>query len=31
LHLDDATSGDDDDDDILIEMRLVPAKPPVKP
>jgi Flp pilus assembly protein TadD len=33
LHLDDATSVDFDDNegDVLIEIRLVPAKPPIKP
>jgi tetratricopeptide (TPR) repeat protein len=33
LHLDDAASVDidDNDGDVLIEIRLVPAKPPVKP
>jgi tetratricopeptide (TPR) repeat protein len=31
LHLDDAGSGDDNDADVLIEIRLVPAKPPSKP
>jgi tetratricopeptide (TPR) repeat protein len=31
LHLDDVGIPDDDDDDILIQIRLVPAKPPAKP